>query len=247
MTNRDAFWVNDGHGGRYYPFSATKRHKEATDARVNANWKLFNEGKYISSTGDELYPSAYNTGAPGQFTPNTTNNKIRGTYTKSDGKTYTIFNQPNHSGTLGLSGCMIFCYSTIISAYDPNVTPEMLYAYKNMLGMWPSGNSYITYARSKSSQIPQLTYQRREVSYKSNEVKAQLQKGGYAVVHFQGTTNIRGDRWAINQHWVLFLDYDATKGIFVAESSFGRTGWYPLEYFEGSTINRVDFVTPVNS
>ena len=45
-----------------------------------------------------------------------------------------------------------------------------------------------------------------------------------------------GRKWAGWMHWVAILDYRNISGneqIFVSDSAFGNSGWYPLDEFDG--------------
>lgn len=56
-TDRTKFWVNSGQGFKYYPFK--EGGGKGGDERVNANWKLFNEGIYQTRSGKTLNPEQF--------------------------------------------------------------------------------------------------------------------------------------------------------------------------------------------
>lgn len=54
---KDAFWVSTSSGGRAYPFKTN-----IYGGREQANWKLFSEGKYTDSNGNEIQMRAAGSG-----------------------------------------------------------------------------------------------------------------------------------------------------------------------------------------
>lgn len=204
-----------------------------SNGRASANWTLFHEGKYMSSTGKELVASAGGGTVSAESGTGYTHTFDSNGRTFKGYKQYIYYQVYGESSVrarwLSSSGCGLTSAAIVISGYKDGFTP--VYLYDNYRAVEGSVNipKYLTDAG--------LHYEKRGIVTEDN-MASWLSTGGQIIVCLYGNSRIFGESWAGSSgHYITFLGVRQNGGhyeVYVSNPGANDThknGWYELSEF----------------
>lgn len=149
---------------------------------------------------------------------------IRGYYTSSAGRYYTMYCQNDLSSNwYWTAGCFDCTIATIMSGFGATTTPNQLTGYKTGNG---NREDFKTYGNCSIE-----TYNSGNI--KASEIKSFIQQGDAIMFHAYGLTTDNGSYGWEDGHWMSILDYKKENGkekVYVCDPWEGEVchGWGDL-------------------
>ncbi len=190
---------------------------------------MFSEGIYLDPEGNEI-----KAGAGGEFTL-INEGCIIGTFTSATGHTFTIFRQGAIRSSAGSwsDKCNRASQISVCSGYYSGNPLDLI-------EMVPSSAPWDSSLYSRCG----LYYTTGQ--YNLNTIRDQVSNGGQVIMYLTGYHVGRsgiskyGRKWAGYMHWIAILGYRTEGGkeeIFVSDSGWGNSGWWPIDEFDGIVYN----------
>lgn len=234
-------------GGLYEGEYATRcGHLNGTDpttTQERADYVEYSVNQRIDIAKTIFGDNCFFGGSGGEFVANDDTTYIRGWYTSSFGKRFTIFNQCVFSGLSGR--CNRAAWMSVVSGYSPYESGSDLdvleHYFANTFSVNTPPNSYFNSYGAKTYAAPGFS---RNGDY-TEQLKEELMKGNQSIiwVSTNGQDNVgyidrNGHQWTGRFHWMAVLDYRVSENgeeqMFISCSA-GNTGWWPLDIFIGGT------------
>lgn len=230
---KNATTVEDATVAFCYSFERPSASAAAKSMSTRQHWANYYYEQFKGKTRGGIYNTSSESAA------------VKGYYTNSEGKKFTILNQTKISGWG--SKCNRAASAIIASGYS-NETPDQLISNMNskyrgsLYGAIPNDAAYwSSYGLTVSSQSDTKNY-----NYMTS-LKQQLISGGYALywLNNDGKTYYgkSGTQWTSKYHWVAVIDYKEENGTGkICVADYRGITWVDIDEFKANGVRRMVYI-----
>lgn len=249
--------LSGGKGENYHTYDEWENATTVEDAAVAYCW--FYETPSTSSTrtpetiesenkrieaAQEYYELYKDRGNGGEYTAISDDYGVKGYYTASNGRTFTVLNQSSISGWS--DKCNRAACAIIASGYSNESSTELISSINsaslNLYGAIPGqGSSYWS-----KYGLDVTSYESNPSDYES-KLEKQLISGGYALLWLNNNSSAyfgkSGINWTKVYHWIAIIDYRNTSGADeICVADWRGITWVGIDEFETHGITHMVFV-----
>lgn len=204
---------------------------EANDARRKSEARKFY---------DEFKGKTRSSG--GTFTESSDDSKVKGYYTSSKGKKFTILNQNNISGWG--SKCNRAACAIIASGYSNESADELI----NYMNSTYNGDLFDAIPSNywNKYNLKISSYSGNKTSDYMSNLKAQLNSGGYAMFWLNNGgkyTGKSGTNWTSKYHWIAIIDYRSENGVDkICVADYRGITWVDIDEFSQNGVTNIVYI-----